>query len=140
MAETTGLVGEVMRRDFVSLAPGDSMLEAERIMRLGRIRHLPIIESSRLVGVLSHRDLMEGSLASVRDVSTEDRIAHLRSTPIECVMRRDPWTVESDTPLREAAMRMLNLKIGCLPVVEPAGTVVGLITESDLLLAAYQPG
>ena len=115
------------------------MLEAERIMRLGRIRHLPIVESSRLVGVLSHRDLMEGSLASVRDVSTEDRIAHLHSTPIECVMRRDPWTVETDTPLREAAMRMLNLKIGCLPVVEPAGTVVGLITESDLLRAAYEP-
>ena len=142
VAETVGLVQDLMRRDFVSLAPGDSLLEAERTMRLGRIRHLPVIEDGLLVGILTHRDLLEGSLASVREVAVAERIEHLRATPVESVMRRDPWTVESETSLRDAAQRMLHLKIGCLPVVdsgERGPVVIGLITESDLLRAAYEP-
>ena len=142
LAETLGLVQDLMRRDFVSLAPGDSLLEAERTMRLGRIRHLPVIEDGLLVGILTHRDLLEGSLASVREVAVADRIEHLRATPVERVMRRDPWTVEPETSLRDAAQRMLHLKIGCLPVVnsgERGPVVIGLITESDLLRAAYEP-
>ena len=141
-AETVGLVQDLMLRDFVSLAPGDSLLEAERIMRLGRIRHLPVIEDRLLVGVLTHRDLLEGSLASVREVPVAKRVEHLRTTPVERVMRREPWTVEPQTSLRDAAQRMLHLKIGCLPVVdsgERGPVVFGLITESDLLRAAYEP-
>jgi CBS domain-containing membrane protein len=131
-----------MRRDFVSLGPGDSLLEAERIMRLARIRHLPIVDSDRLVGVLSHRDLLEGAISSAQDVPVDARIEHLRDTNVEQVMRREPWTVEVKTSLREAAVRMLSLKIGCLPVVETRDdgpVMVGLITESDLLRAAYVP-
>jgi CBS domain-containing protein len=57
-------------------------------------------------------------------------------------MHPNPWTASPDTTLREAAERMLRFKIGCLPVVERGPDrleLVGLITESDLLRAAYAP-
>ena len=52
-----------MRTNFVSAAPDDSLLEADRIMRLARIRHLPVVEKGVLVGLLSHRDVLAASIA-----------------------------------------------------------------------------
>ena len=56
-------VGRLMRAHFVSVAPGETVLDADRIMRLARIRHLPVVVNGRLVGVLSHRDVLEASIA-----------------------------------------------------------------------------
>jgi CBS domain-containing protein len=131
-----------MRRDFVSMAPDEKLLEAERIMRLGRIRHLPIVDDGELVGILSHRDLADAALSSAAEASPSERIEHLRRIPISKVMQRTLHVVEASTTLREAAVQMLRYKIGCLPVVEKDGEsrrMIGLVTESDLLEAAYLP-
>lgn len=135
-------VGDLMRHEFVSVRPDETLLEADRIMRLARIRHLPVVQEKLLVGVLSHRDVLDASINCLEDCPAEERTEHLRSVSIERVMRRSPWTVEAWTPLAEAAIRMLRYKIGCLPVIYPGADgseLVGLITESDLLRAAYVP-
>lgn len=135
-------VGERMRRDFVSMAPDEKLLEAERIMRLGRIRHMPVLDRGELVGILSHRDVADAALSSAAEASPDERVEHLRRIPISRVMQRSVRVVEESTTLREAALQMLRYKIGCLPVVERAGEslrMIGLVTESDLLEAAYLP-
>jgi CBS domain-containing membrane protein len=135
-------VGALMRRHFVSVEPGASLLDADRIMRLARIRHLPVVADGHLVGVLSHRDVLEASLSRLEKLDAQERVDHLRGIPISAVMRTDPYTAKEGTSLGEAARRMLQLKIGCLPVVQsgPDGQrLVGLVTESDLLRAAYVP-
>ncbi len=131
----------MMKREFVTMSPEETLLEAERIMRLARIRHMPIVDGGMLVGVLSHRDVVESALPK-RDEETKRREQHLRAIPVAKVMRANPWTADPDTTLREAAERMLSFKIGCLPVVERGRDglqLVGLVTESDLLRAAYAP-
>lgn len=136
------VVRELMREDFIAVSPEDSLLDAERILRLARIRHLPVVRRGLLIGVLSHRDVMEASLSHVEERSPEERVEYLRGVPVERVMRTEPRTVDPECPLREAAIEMLRFKIGCLPVTEkdPQGLrLVGLITESDLLRAAYAP-
>jgi len=135
-------VGTLMRRNFISVAPSESLLEADRIMRLARIRHLPVVEGGWLVGVLSHRDVLDASLARLEQRDPAERTDHLRSIPISEVMQRNPYTADPHTTLADAARRMLRLKIGCLPVVRRGSDgeeLVGLITESDLLRAAYVP-
>ena len=97
---------------------------------------------SLLVGVLSHRDVVESALPKRDEETSKRREQHLRAIPVVAVMRANPWTADPDTTLREAAKRMLSFKIGCLPVVEPSRDgpqLVGLVTESDLLRAAYAP-
>jgi CBS domain-containing membrane protein len=135
-------VGTLVRRNFVSVGPHDTVLDADRIMRLARIRHLPVVESGRLVGLLSHRDVLDASIARLEKCDGVERADHLRGIAISEVMRRDPYTVTEATALGEAAQHMLRLKIGCLPVVRPGPggeELVGLVTESDLLRAAYAP-
>jgi len=131
-----------MRRHYVSVRPDESLLEADRIMRLARIRHLPVVDAGRLVGVLSHRDVLEAGIPPLRGGPSDDRTNHLRGIAIADVMRTNPYTAEIATTLCDAARRMLRLKIGCLPVVRrgrEGEELVGLITESDLLRAAYAP-
>ncbi len=133
-------VATLMRSNFVSAAPDDSLLEADRIMRLARIRHLPVVEKGVLVGLLSHRDVLAASLSGLEHCEPSERLDHLRRVPISQVMQRDLSTGTEATTLADAARRMLGLKIGCLPVVRPGPggpRLVGILTESDLLRAAY---
>ncbi len=137
------LVAEIMRRNVVTVDPGENVLEAEQIMRLARIRHLPVVKDRVLVGLLSHRDVLEASMAALEGSSPKERAEHLRRIPIEKILRGKPRAVEADCSLRDAALTMLRLKIGCLPVVEPGprgARLLGIITESDLLRAAYVAG
>jgi CBS-domain-containing membrane protein len=127
-----------MRREFASLRAGDRVDLADSVMQLGRVRHLPVLDAKGcVVGIVSNRDLLEASLSSVLGLEPADRRAFLRSVPIADVMTRAVETIGPGDLLVSAASRMLSHKIGCLPVVEADGMMVGLITESDLLAIAY---
>lgn len=135
-------VESLMRTNFISAAPEDSLLEADRIMRLARIRHLPVVRKGVLVGLISHRDVLAASIAKLEKCEPAERLEHLRRISIGEVMQRDLATATESTTLGSAARRMLRLKIGCLPVVRDGSdgpALVGLLTESDLLRAAYAP-
>lgn len=142
MGRVEDTVELLMRKNFVTVTPTESLLEADRIMRLARIRHLPVVVGGRLVGILSHRDVLDASLARLEHCEPADRVDHLRGIPIAKVMQTNPYTADRTSTLADAARRMLRLKIGCLPVVHAGREgeeLVGLITESDLLRAAYAP-
>ncbi len=135
-------VASIMRRDVVTVEPDESLLEADQIMRLARIRHLPVTCRGMLIGVLSHRDILEASIARLEKTSARERTEHLRQTRVEQLLRGRTQSVEADCPLSEAALTMLRLRIGCLPVVEPGSDgarLIGLVTERDLLRVAYVP-
>ena len=134
-------VAEIMRRDFASLREEDRLDLADQVMKLGRVRHLPVLApDGRLAGIVSSRDLLEASLTTVLAFDAASRRGFLHSVAVSEVMRRDVETVDESTPLGVAASRMIRHKIGCLPVVRQDGVMVGLVTETDLLIAAYLPG
>lgn len=125
-----------MRRDFITVAPDESLAEARQIMRMARLRHLLVVRDGALVGILSYRDLLELLFADAR------RPAETQALPVEAAMVRSPSYVTPEKPLAYAAARLWQLQLGCLPVVERNGAgerLVGLITEVDLLRAAYDP-
>ena len=115
-------VGDFMTRELVTVNEGDDLALAESMLRLGRIRHLPVVRQGKLVGLLTYRDLL-------RSTGDTDR----RSTTAADVMTREPEAVRPDTSLVRAARLMLEKKFGCLPVVERDGRLVGIITESDFV-------
>jgi CBS domain-containing protein len=115
-------VGDFMTRELVTLQETDDLLLAEQTLRLGGIRHLPVVRAGKLVGLLTHRDLLR---------SAASRPA--RATLAGDAMTREPVAVAPGTPLVQAARTMLERKFGCLPVCEPDGTLVGIITESDFV-------
>jgi len=91
-----------------------------------------------VAGIVSNRDLLEASLTSVLNFDATARRSFLRSIDVAEVMVRDVETVTPETSLAAAARRLIERKIGCLPVVDGAGIMIGLVTETDLLAAAYR--
>jgi acetoin utilization protein AcuB len=123
-----------MRRKPVTISPQETLRTAWRIIREHRIRHLPVVERGRLVGIVTDRDLRH-ALPS-RAVSLEmHEIPYLaEKVRIWEVMARAVVTIHREAPIEEAARLLLQYRIGGLPVVR-GEILVGIITKTDLLRA-----
>lgn len=130
--QTDATVREVMMKGPVTLEADDVLDLADDIMELGRIRHLPILERGRVVGVLSQRDLFHSALVKVLGFKHREKKDLMRAVQVRDVMSRPVVTVSPEAPVKEAARLMTEKKIGCLPVVE-GESLVGLVTETDIL-------
>lgn len=120
------LVEDVMTREVVTLKPDDDLALAETIMGLGRIRHLPVATSDhKLLGLVTHRDLLRVFADAGRD----------RARPVwaQDVMQTGVVTTTPAASLHGALTTMMHNKYGCLPVVDGKGTLVGILTEFDLV-------
>jgi len=117
-------VADFMTRELVTVKETDDLALAESILRLGGIRHLPVVHERRLVGLVTQRDLLRSGASG----GPRARAVHARD-----IMTRTPTTVGPDSSLAHAAHVMLKHKYGCLPVCEEDGTLVGIITESDFV-------
>jgi hypothetical protein len=105
-------VGDIMRREFVSLQASDHLDFVEDVMSLGRIRHLPVLENGKLVGIVSHRDLLANSLSRAIDFDAKDRRTFLRSVDVSEAMARNVITVQRETPIDRPSL-MLRHRVGC---------------------------
>ena len=119
------LVRDVMHYPVITVEAGVSLQEANDLMWEHGIRHLPVLENGRLVGILTDRDLrMATSELSPMPYSPQARVEEVMTAP---VLTADPLD-----PVEEAARVMRDRKVGCLPVVE-GRELVGIITGIDLL-------
>jgi CBS domain-containing protein len=127
-----------MSGDPVAVEPSASALEAlDRMIERG-IRHLPVVDAARcVVGVLSLDDLRAALPFSVslRGAPDPEERELAREWSVADVMTHAPATVGEDVSLAEAAQCMAQRRIGCLPVVDAAGHLAGLLSETDLLHA-----
>jgi len=129
-----------MTHEVATLDHNDELSMAEDLMRLARIRHLPVIdeETGEIAGLVSERDLFRGALSRVLGYGEAAKRRIAKTIRVKEVMTTDVVTTEADTPLIEAAKLMLARKIGCLPVVE-RGKLVGIVTEGDFVALAARP-
>ncbi len=102
-------------------------------MRQHDIRHLPVVESGRLVGMISRGDLREASITASINADQYELHFLLNKLTVEKLMSRKVYTVTPDAFIVHAAELMTDNKIAGLPVVDEKGGVVGIVTESDLL-------
>ena len=135
------LVRDSMTRDVVTLSPQTTAAEALALCREKSIRHLPVMEEGRLVGIVSDRDLRSATPA----LGDTARVEALQKIRVWGVMVRDVLTAHPEDPIEQAANTMREKKVGCLPVLE-ASELVGILTSSDVmealvyLIGAHEPG
>jgi CBS domain-containing protein len=125
-------VRDIMGTKLVTIAASDRMSTAEDIMTLGHVRHMPVVQGGRLVGVVSERDLLRASLSVFSRHRDAERRAFLHVVEIARVMSTPPIVVGPDATIEEAARIMAERKIGCLPVVD-GEKLIGMLTETDVL-------
>jgi CBS domain-containing membrane protein len=130
--EKKGTVKEIMIGSPVTLAPNDTLDLANDVISLGRIRHIPILDNGKLVGLISGRDLIGAAANRIFGLKQKSRSALLKSELIKNIMKKRVITVTPDTPIKDAAMLMANKKVGCVPVLSD-GALVGLVTTTNVL-------
>ena len=127
-------VADLMTSEAVSIAPHDTLATAWTIMHERRIRHLPVVEHDRrLVGLVTHRDVLGASQSSLTMAREDDRIRFLGATSASEIMETHLSTVRSRELAADAGARMIRQKIGCLLVVDEDGHLGGIVTEEDFL-------
>ena len=126
-------VSELMVRDVISIEPDTMLFDAVKLMHEHDIRHLPVVDRGRLVGLVTNRDLrFLASRVSEADVATGSYSLSLEAKVLD-VMAPDPIVTEPDVPLGEVLEIFLEEKIGAIPVVGEDEQLVGIIGYIDLL-------
>ena len=124
------LVQDFMSRGALTLSPDASMFEAMRLCHDRRIRHIPILENDRLVGIVSDRD--------IRDVSPPlgdaQRVSTMKEKRVVDAMTRKVVTTHPQDTIVDASREMYERRINALPVVAEEA-LVGIITTSDVMRA-----
>ena len=132
MSKSNATVKDIMTKEVSTLGRNDTVDVADDLMTLERIRHLPVLDDGRVVGVVSQRDLFRSALAVALGYGENAQKKLLRTIRVKEVMHEPAITVSPEIAAKEAIRLMLEHKIGCLPVVE-GHTLVGIVTETDIL-------
>jgi CBS domain-containing membrane protein len=136
-------VEEIMTSDVAVLHANDALSIADDVMRLGRIRHMPVVEEEdgdkKLVGIVSQRDLFRGALTRALGYGEHAQSKIMAGLKVKEIMTSRVHTATKDLTIRKAAALMLEHKIGCLVVVED-DRPIGILTESDFVKLALGEG
>lgn len=130
------LVREVMTPDPVAADATSPIFDVIERMQDEDIRHMPVLDRGQLVGVISDRDLKAYSFEAVMS-NPEGAQGRLRR-PVSLLMSGDPISVGVEAELGEVVDLLLEHKIGAVPVVDPEGNVVGIVSYVDVLRAARE--
>lgn len=129
----TMLVQHWMTRDPVTIEADTPFLEARLLLKEKRIRHLPVVEHGKLIGVITDRDLKEAAPSGATTLDVFELNYLLFRMKVRDLVKKAPITIKPTNSVEKAALLMHDHRIGCLPVVDDAGKLVGMITETDLL-------
>ena len=116
----------------VTLSPEESLMEALQLMRLKKIRRIPVVSAAgTLVGLLTEGDLKRAEPSTLSDTQ-EQFMAVMEGTQVNRIMIQNLVTSTPDTPLIDAARTLFRNKYGALPVLQ-GEKLVGMLTDHDLI-------
>jgi CBS domain-containing protein len=125
-------VRDVMTPNPVTLSPEESLMEALQLMRLRKIRRVPVVSTAgKLVGLLTEGDLKRAEPSTLSDTQ-EQFNAVMEGTQVNRIMIQNLITAKPDTPLIDAARTLFRNKYGALPVLD-GEKLVGILTDNDLI-------
>lgn len=128
-----------MRAPAITVNLAAPLGEALALMREHEVRRLPVVgDTGALCGVITQGDIRGADVLRAAGIDPFDVAGALQHINVSQVMAEQPIAITPATGLREAAMLMIENKIGGLPVVDAENMVVGIITESDLFEALVQ--
>lgn len=131
--DTKDKVAKIMTTEVVQLSLEDDLYKAERLFNKHKIRHIPVTDGKKIVGILSMTDLMRISYADVLDEdddTVESVVYNMFKLPQ--VMTRVPETVSPDATIKEAAKILATREFHALPVVDHE-ELVGIVTTTDVI-------
>ncbi len=127
----------LMKTDVVTLQADEPLINAVEATASERIRHVPVLDGKRLVGIISHTDIKHATPSPLLEGSQAQYQPMLHDTPVSRIMRRAPITAPPDASLADVVRLMVDSKIGAVPIVE-GDELVGIVSEVDVLRTYLQ--
>ena len=125
-------VGYFMTRKVITISPDTSFHDALKLMKDKKIRRLPVVENDKLVGIVTEKDLLYASPSMATTLDIWELHYLLSKLKVKEIMTKEVITVREDDSIVKAALEMAENKVGALPVLNEAGNLVGIITETDI--------
>ncbi len=126
------LVKDLMSHPVITVQESTTVGEALEMQKRHSIRHLPVVSFDQsLLGIVSESDLIK-VFPSGKDLSTF-QVNLLSRTSVGKVLKNKLFTISPEKLIEEAALIMRTEKIGCLPVTEESGKLVGIVTKNDIM-------
>lgn len=116
-------VSTIMTKDVIVADAADTVQKAAMLMRTNNIRGLPIVEKNKVVGILTDRDIVSKVVAenkSPRELTAGE------------IMSPKIITAEPDDSITDVAKRMYANNVGRIPIVDKKGSLLGIVTETDI--------
>lgn len=125
-------VSEIMSKNIIALRRSDNLERAEILFKRHHIRHIPVVSSESIIGMLSYTDLLRISFADATDDENGVDTVVYNMFTIEQVMTKNLVSVSSDTTIREVAEILAKNEFHALPIVNDS-LLVGIVTTTDLI-------
>ncbi|WP_019905096.1 HPP family protein [Methylobacterium sp. 77] len=133
---------DIMSRDVIAVAPGDSLKTVLDLLRRRRVKALPVTdESARVLGIVTQTDILHKTVWEMRGprlglgrrvglTLTRGRAPH---GSVEDIMTAPVRTARAETPIADIVLWMSDSGLHHLPVVGPDGRLVGIVSQTDLV-------
>ncbi|MDH7509183.1 MAG: CBS domain-containing protein [Methanomassiliicoccales archaeon] len=118
----------IMNRDPPTIGPKDNVKKAAELFITKQVRHLPVVDGAKLIGIVTPTDL----LGVVEKIAT--------NIPVEKVIRSPCVPIYQDAPLAVALVTFKVSKASALPVLDDTGRLVGILTDRDIFNKSYING
>jgi acetoin utilization protein AcuB len=128
-------VKNIMTEKVVTIEMDDTLATVKDIFDNLKFHHLLVVESGRLVGVVSDRDLLKALSPNIGTMSeTFNDLATLNKRAHQ-IMTRKPMTLYPEVPIGDAVMLFLKHKVSCIPIVDNEFRPLGIVSWRDILKA-----
>ena len=125
-------VKDWMSSDPITIHPQQTIPQARALMQAKSVRRLPVLEDEVLVGIITLGDIREAEPSDANTLSSYELDELIDLMTVDSIMTPDPITIRETAPIAEAARLIMEHKIGGLPVVDAEGSLIGIVTETDI--------
>ncbi|MEZ4787784.1 CBS domain-containing protein [Flavobacterium haoranii] len=127
-------ISTIMTKNVVKLNTSDDLTKAEQLFKKHHIRHIPVVNGNKIIGMLSYTDLLRISFADAVDDDDSEVIdtTVYNMFTVEQVMAKNLVKVSPDNTIKETAEILSKKEFHALPVCED-DLLVGIVTTTDLI-------
>lgn len=125
-------ISEIMSKNPITIDVSASLYEVEKQLNQHSIRHLPVVDGEKLVGVISRSDLLRISITDLNEAEDGVESVIFDNYTIPQVMTKVPVFIDISSTLKDAAQLLTRQSFHSLPVLDN-GKLVGIVTTTDLI-------
>jgi acetoin utilization protein AcuB len=127
-------VEQIMSREVDTATEDMKISHASHLMKKNNRRYLPVVDKeNRLVGLFGPKQLLQAEPSPITTLSVGEVNYLTSKVTVGQLMQKHPLSCGRGTLIEQAGQMIRERKVGCLPVLDEDGRVIGVVSVSDIL-------